>query len=119
MLRSILTYSTLAIVVLWLVLSYIPRHALSLPNLAVQGAAAGIVFQWILVVSLLIFVAIQVWLLRATVDFFRPNKRSGPSTPQTFGLTLSSELFWTAIPLIMTIGLALASYRTWLSLASP
>ena len=119
MLRSILTYSTLAIVVLWLVLSYIPRHALSLPNLAVQGAAAGIVFQWILVVSLLIFVAIQVWLLRATVDFFRPGKRNGAATPQAFGLTLSSELFWTAIPLIMTIGLALASYRTWLSLASP
>jgi hypothetical protein len=32
-------------------------------------------------------------------------------------LRVGMELFWTALPLVMTLGLAAISYYTWLSLA--
>lgn len=118
-LRSILAYSTLAIVILWLVLSYLPRQIVSLPNLALHGSAAGSAYQWALIVSLLVFLAIQLWLVWATVGFFRSQSQARGASPLAFGLKLSSELFWTAIPLVMTIGLAIASYQTWLSLTAP
>lgn len=119
MLRSILAYATLAIVVLWLVFSYVPRHLVGLPNLSLHGPMFGQLAQWGLVVSFVVFLAIQVWLIWATVTLFRKSGREGQVTPQAFGLKLSSELFWTAIPLVMTIGLGLISYQTWYSLTAP
>jgi heme/copper-type cytochrome/quinol oxidase subunit 2 len=106
----------LAIVVLWLVFSYVPRHLVSLPNLSLQGPMFGLFAQWALVASLVVFLAIQAWLIWVTVTFFRNPGKAGQIAPRAFGLKLSSELFWTAIPLVMTIGLALISYQTWYGL---
>ena len=118
-LRTVLSYTLLLVVVLWLVLSYVPDSLVALPALSLGGEQIGSLFQQALLFGLVIFVALQAWLLRSSVRMFRPSEQGEESQAQRFGLNASVEFVWTFIPLVMTLGLALLSHQTWLSLVSP
>ena len=118
-LRTVLSYTLLLVVVLWLVLSYVPDSLVALPALSFGGEQIGSLFQQALLFGLVIFVALQAWLLRSSVRMFRPSEQGEESLAQRFGLNASVEFVWTFIPLVMTLGLALLSHQTWLSLVSP
>jgi hypothetical protein len=110
---------SLAAVLLWLVLSYTPSvtlPALSYPRwsgplLAIAGAA-----------GLMAFLAIQAWLVWATGLFVRPTAGSRSTNPAAestvaeFNLRLRSELTWTALPIAMTVALALLASGLWFAL---
>jgi len=114
--RKILTYLILLGVVLWIVLSYVP--GLALPVISFP-AAFNPLFRTLLAVTTMIFLGLQAWLVWTTVKTIQSGQQREGSVTQEFGLSLAREAFWTALPIAMTIGLALISYQTWASLASP
>lgn len=111
-----LGYGSLALVIGWLVLSY----SAWLPTRLRFGAPlveAGPWFQGATVAILLCFVAIQIWLLASTLRLLQQRRRHDDQTMAGhFVLNTVGELFWTALPLLLTIGLALAGYRLWASI---
>jgi heme/copper-type cytochrome/quinol oxidase subunit 2 len=116
-LRKLLAYGLLLGALLWLVLSYLPESMVALPILSFPEALNPM-FQRLLIFGAALFLALQLWLLLATGGLFRPG-RSSRTAANAFQLTLPRELFWTALPILMTIVLALASLRTWYSLSPP
>lgn len=114
MLRRIFTLAILVIFVLWLVVSYLPGVRAMLPVVAFEGS--GVWMATLAVFALVIFIAIQLWLVYTTVVTVRAHQIKSNSSP--FRLRLSVELFWTALPIAMTIGLAWASYALWLNLGT-
>ncbi|MCE7980958.1 MAG: hypothetical protein DYG89_07175 [Caldilinea sp. CFX5] len=109
-------YGSLALVIGWLALSYsawLPARM----RIAAPLAAAGPWFQGTTVVILLGFIAIQLWLLASTFFLLQRRRPSDTQAPvDHFVLHTFGELFWTALPLLLTIGLALAGYRLWASI---
>lgn len=101
---------------MWIVLSYVPF--LTLPVIAFP-VAFNPLFQILLLGAAVIFLGLQAWLVWTTVKTIQSGQRSEDSIVQEFRLSLAREAFWTALPIAMTIGLALISYQTWVSLASP
>lgn len=118
MLQKLFGYAILLTTVLWLVLSYVPVSVVTLPQISFSSEGSGRLFQALLVGGFLIFLLLQVWLVNATKRLFRtPDGRENGMAAE-FGLNRTSEMIWTAIPLLMTIGLAVASYQTWVMLTS-
>ncbi len=113
MLQKLFGYAILLVTLLWLILSYIPDSVMMLPQISYSLERGARLFQLLLVGGILIFVLLQGWLIVATKRMFRTADGSENKMAAEFGLNRSSEMFWTAIPLLMTIGLALASYQTW------
>ena len=114
-LRRIFTLAILAIIVLWLLVSYLPGIQAILPVVAFGGN--GLWMAGLAVVALIVFIGIQLWLVYTTIITVRGHQVKSPDSP--FRLKLSVELFWTALPIVMTIGLAWASYALWLNLLKP
>jgi hypothetical protein len=112
--QRILALLLLAAVVLWLVLSYLPA-ARRLPVLAFSGA--GGVLAALTVATLLVFIAIQLWLIRSTMSSVGRSQHGSAQSP--FRLKLGVELFWTALPLVITVALAWAGYARWTHLIQP
>jgi heme/copper-type cytochrome/quinol oxidase subunit 2 len=113
--RYLLTLLSLFAVAVWLVLSYAPPGWVSLPMLALPAAWRQAAQGW-LVVGLVGFLLVQSMILWAT---FRVRPATvGEPLAGGHRLRFAAELFWTALPLLMTVGLALLSYQTWRSLAS-
>jgi heme/copper-type cytochrome/quinol oxidase subunit 2 len=113
-LRRLFTLAILAVCVLWLLASYLPGVQALLPTIAFGGG------KWLAVlglIALVIFVAIQLWLVYTTVVTIRASQNSAGGSP--FRLKLSTELFWTALPIAMTAGLAWTSYALWFNLINP
>lgn len=111
-----LGYGSLLLLIGWLALSYgswLPdRLRIEMPL-----ARYGYWFQLTTVVILILFVFIQLWLLRSTFRLL--HQRSQPdmhSMPHGFALRVWGEVFWTALPLLLTIGLAVVGYKLWASL---
>ncbi len=109
-------YGSLLLLLGWLGLSYgawLPESA----RLIAPLAQVGNWFQQVILVILLCFIAIQLWLLRSTFRLLyrRPLTDAHP-LPTHFALSLWREIFWTAIPLFLTIGLALVGYKLWANL---
>jgi heme/copper-type cytochrome/quinol oxidase subunit 2 len=101
------------ITVLWLVVSYMPHLHAELPIIAF---ASGSGWQSPSGAILLIaFIALQVWLLCTTVAAIRTSQHSNATA---FRLKLGAEFFWSALPILMTVALAWASYALWLNRAS-
>ncbi len=115
--RKLLVYGLLLGTLLWLVLSYLPESMVALPLLSFSEALNPF-FQRLLIFGVAVFLALQFWLLFATAGLFRSGQ-SSRTAADAFQLTLPRELFWTALPILMTIVLALASLRTWHSLSPP
>jgi heme/copper-type cytochrome/quinol oxidase subunit 2 len=112
-LQKLFGYAILLVTLLWLILSYIPGSVMALPQISYSLEGSGRLFQVLLVGGFLIFGLLQVWLVYATKQIFRTADGDENKMTAEFGLNRSSEMFWTAVPLLMTIGLALASYQTW------
>lgn len=117
MLRKIFAYAILAVTVLWLVFSYIPVSVVTMPQIAYPLASSGRLFQYLLVGGFVLFVLLQIWLVVASARLFRTADGRQNQVTTEFGLNRTTEIFWTAIPLLMTIGLALAGWQMWSSLA--
>jgi hypothetical protein len=112
--RWILTFASLAVIVLWLVLAYVPAAprpaigwpAWSIPALAVLAAG-----------GLLAFLLIQTWLVRDTSRFLSGHIPPAQVEIQAeFALDKNREIFWTATPIAMTLALAALSFPLWRSL---
>lgn len=106
-------YGSLLLLIGWLVLSYgawLPDRI----NIAVPLALVSGWFQQATVVILLLFVSIQLWLLRSTFRMLhRRQQTGGQSMSTSFTLGMWSEIFWTAMPILFTVGLAVAGYKLW------
>lgn len=107
--QRILALAILVVSILWLVISYVPGLQAMMPTLIMPGN--GNTLAVLGVVALLIFLAIQLWLVYTTLSTVRSyqSKHNG----QPFRLKWGAELFWTALPIAMTIALAWASYALW------
>ncbi len=123
--RSILSLAVLLAVGIWIGLSYLSPTFIVLPTVAFPTTWLNAIFPWLLALSAVIFVLIQLELLRSTVDLFRPKTDGSrpaaqeasvdvqPTATAEFGLNLATEFFWTAIPLVVTLVLALLIYQLW------
>ncbi|MBE2241093.1 MAG: hypothetical protein IAE81_25125 [Caldilineaceae bacterium] len=92
----------------WLVISYLPPAAAALPQMAFDSPAAQWLLPWLAGLSLLVFLIIQLDLVRATLQWFRPS--AAPAISQAlveFSLPRGQELLWTLLPVLGTVILAL------------
>jgi TRAP-type C4-dicarboxylate transport system permease small subunit len=119
--RYFLSILSLLAVVGWLGLSYLPRTTFPLPVLALPlGWSAGL--QIAAGIGFVLFVLIQLVIVRLTFNL-RNQKLYSQDLPnqdlqnaakgESIALNVAAELFWTMLPLVMTLGLALASYQSW------
>lgn len=97
--------------ILWIVVSYLPGVRAALPTIAFPMESG--LFAILSVLALLIFVAIQLWIVNRTVRTVRNYQDQNNGSP--FRLRIGAELFWTALPIAMTLVLAWASYPLWLN----
>ena len=113
--RKIFSYSILMVTVLWLVLSYIPSSFIQLPQFSFHVQWIESLFPSLMATSLVVFLAIQLILVRSTIRFCNPSdagQKTAQNTAQNTGqtttiqLNTSAEIFWTAIPIVMTLLLA-------------
>lgn len=106
--RYIVSGAILLATVGWLVLSYLPDVTAALPSVAFDSQLAQSMLPWLAGVTLLVCMAIQIDLVRATVRWFRPTVE--PVTAQAvreFNLLRSAEIFWTVLPLLGTVMLTI------------
>ncbi len=115
MLQRLMWFAILAIIVAWIVLSYLPASVVSLPTLTFGPRVSA----WLAALAplvLLAFVAIQLWLVRDTVKAVRayraPTDEPAPARPH-----LGAELLWTALPIAMTLAVAWGGYALWAQMA--
>ncbi len=92
---KLIGYGTLAAVLLWLALSYAP---LSLPQVAFPHTAADGLYGLAGIVVAL-FAAIQIAIAARTPRVLRASRQQ----PIAHSLSMSSELFWTLLPLAATV----------------
>lgn len=116
MYQRILWFSITAVIIAWIVLSYVPTSLFALPTLAFSGQNWGLAS--FAAASLVAFLVIQLWLVRSTlvaVRTYRPSAdEPAPARPG-----LGAEFFWTALPIAMTVGVAWAGYGLWSRLLVP
>lgn len=104
--RYILTIGIMMAIAAWLVLSYAPA---SLPVIAFPGAQASAWFGGLAALSLAVFALIQGWLVYATGRLLRrPATADLRQTVEQFHLSVGREVFWTALPLLITVVMAAA-----------
>jgi hypothetical protein len=124
--RTFLAFSATGGTLAWLVLSYLPgpwtTASVSFPAGTIDG-----VFRTLLIGGVAAFLLIQFWLLGSTARFLGRSRQpvgvelsgsnrvvggNGPGAQgRTARIQLSRpvEIVWTAVPLAMTIGLAVLS----------
>ena len=119
MIRRLLSIAILFVIVLWLVLSYMPPSAVVLPKFQFTDPWIDRLFSIMAVGGLIAFVLIQVWLVWSTVRVTRISSQP-KELAQSGGLKLGimRELFWSVLPLAMTVAVAIAGYWVWLNIAS-
>jgi len=106
--RYIVTSGIILATLGWLVLSYLPGITAALPKLSFDGALAQAVLPWLAGITLLAFLAIQADLVRATVRWFGPAvEATTAQAVHDFNLPRGAEVFWTVLPLLGTLLLAL------------
>lgn len=91
----------------WLVLSYLPAVTAALPVVAFDSQAVQSALPWLAGITLLVFIVIQIDLVRATMRWFGASV--DPATAQAvreFNLLHGVEIFWTVLPLVGTVTLA-------------
>ena len=113
MLQKLFGYAILVIALLWLVLSYIPASVVTIPQIFYPLEGDGHLFSYLLVGGFIVFIILQVWLVVASVQMFRGTDGKENEMATRFGLTRGVEAFWTAIPLLMTIGLDVVVWQMW------
>jgi heme/copper-type cytochrome/quinol oxidase subunit 2 len=103
-------------VVFWLFFSYVPGAADVLPKVTALSGLSSRWLQAFAVLALLVFALVQLVILQATV---RLSKATVKGAEHNIHLNFVLELLWVVLPLMMTVALALLSYRTWASLSVP
>ena len=107
MIRSTLSIGILITVVIWLLLSYLSGTYLSLPQIELTSLFGTTLSRWLLALLISVFVAIQVEVVRATVQKAGKNNAS----QQPLSLNRASEGFWAFLPLIATLVLVIVYLR--------
>jgi heme/copper-type cytochrome/quinol oxidase subunit 2 len=102
-------------VVFWLYCSYAPGAADALPKLTALSAWTGRWLPALAALALASFVLVQLLILRATV---RLRTATAEGAKHNIHLNFMLELLWAVLPLVMTLLLAVLSYRTWVSLGA-
>jgi heme/copper-type cytochrome/quinol oxidase subunit 2 len=115
--RYLLSLISLAGLIFWLVFSYLSPDLRPFAPSVGPAAWLGPLLPWAAFVCLVLFVAIQLQVLWSTLRIRQWIAANVTEDRQR--LTVAAELFWTALPLLMTIGLAALSYPTWRSLLAP
>jgi hypothetical protein len=105
--RTVWMIVSLVAVVLWLVLSYAP--GVSLPVLA-YPAGGGPLLAALAAVGLLAFLAIQGWIVWSTD---RAVVGAGKVAAAEMGVRRGRELFWTMLPLAITLAIGAAAAGLW------
>lgn len=118
--RLFWTLVSLLVMAVWLFFSYAPAWRLTLPQVTIQGSWSGVLLQTLAVACFILLVIVQLMLLWSTKRIFQrsaalPSSEAGDK----FKLNPMLELFWTAVPLLLVVGLAFASYQTWQHLSPP
>lgn len=109
-------YGSLGLFIGWLVLSYTDWLPMRL-RFAASFVQYGDWFQQVTIAILLLFVSIQLWLLASTVWVVQRHRQGNTqSLPSHLPLSVVGELFWTALPLFLTLGLAFVGYTLWASM---
>jgi hypothetical protein len=116
-LQRLFTLAIVVIFILWIVVSYLPGVQVMLPTIAFSGGGSWLAS--LALIALVVFIAIQIWLVYTTVATVRAFQVKGHDSPSPFRLKLGAELFWTALPIVMTVGLAWASVALWLNHIKP
>jgi len=98
--RSIISILLLVVTVAWIILSYIPKSVLSLPNLTI-GEPLTTNSPLILGIILTLFIGIQLVLISSIWKMFRREPSSQHA--DEFNLRAPNELFWSVLPLVSTI----------------
>lgn len=114
--QRILWLLIVAVIIAWIVLSYVPTSLVTLPTLAFGAQSRGLAS--LALVALVAFLAIQFWLVRSTLVAVR-RYRPSADEPAPVRPGLRAELFWTALPIAMTVGVAWAGYGLWSRLLVP
>ncbi|MBW7881541.1 MAG: hypothetical protein H3C34_02690 [Caldilineaceae bacterium] len=106
--RYLLTFVVSFATIAWLVLSYLPASAAALPQLTFDDGATAWWFFLLAVLALALFIGVQVRIVKRTADLFsQPSHSLTGQSIRAFRLTRSKEIFWTALPLVATVALAL------------
>jgi heme/copper-type cytochrome/quinol oxidase subunit 2 len=113
-LRRLLIWIISLISILWIVVSYLPTIQAGLPTLALPNSRT---LALLALLGLVIFLVIQLWVVQTTVASVRAYLAK--ASPSAFHLRLDREFLWTALPILMTVGLAWASQDLWRNLFAP
>ena len=113
--RYLLTLISLAGVLFWLVFSYLSPSVFALPQVNLQGMLPGRLLQALAVLSLIVFLIVQLRILWATYRMKGLVQADAGVAGRRF--RLGAEFFWTALPLVMTAALAYWSWPVWRNLS--
>lgn len=122
--RMLLSFAVLAGVVAWIVLAYVSPSAVSLPQFTYAPDGVVRIFPGIMVAGFLVFLVLQIWLVVTTarsVQHFKETSAAAVASgraAQTFDLNIGREIFLTALPIVFTVILGLASMTWWQRLAA-
>lgn len=115
--RKFFSYGLLSVTILWLVVSYIPESILVLPKTSLEWLIPNAIQQGIFVLIMVCFVGIQLSLVISTNSFFANkqdlNASSSNERIKKFGLKRGPELFWTSVPVAMTVVTLLLTYTVF------
>lgn len=106
MMRKFFSYGLLLVTILWLVANYLPESVLVLPKASLEKIIPVAMQQGIFVVLMVLFIAIQISLIFSTNRLFHANKNAAELPAQAldkFGLKRGPEVFWTSVPVAMTL----------------
>jgi len=96
---------SLAMVCFWLIGSYLPLLTpMNISSLPISSSFLG----WMASLCFVVFLVVQVWIL------FSTGSALGTQASMTrHRLHLSVELFWTFLPILITLLLAWGSWLSW------
>lgn len=117
MFQRLLSAALLVVTIVWIVFSHVPSARALLPAVAYPGH--GTTAAVVAALCLGVFLAIQFRLLRTTVAGVRRHQQHSLGDSPPLHLHLGLEVLWTAVPVVMTLGLAWAAYGLWVNLAAP
>jgi heme/copper-type cytochrome/quinol oxidase subunit 2 len=118
--RKLLAVLILLGVISWLVLSYLPPGMIVLPAMAFSPSGLSALFPALLVAAVIVFAAIQLWLVWSTVKSLRTSRlEEAQGLEPRLKLNIFAEALWTALPLVGTLVLVVVGYRLWVHLTTP
>ncbi|MCS6828349.1 MAG: hypothetical protein NZ553_17165, partial [Caldilinea sp.] len=111
----VIVISLFWVTIAWITASYVPAFAASLPKIAFETPVIQSLLWWLAVITLGLFLIIQLNLFWTTMRWFRSSSHASVMQALAeFDVRRSWELFWTALPLLVTLALFF-----WVLIGSP